>query len=159
MSGPSPEVADQVAWRMHPSKLSVVLAVVRRLVPYLVEATLIPTVLFYVFLTVLDLRWALVAALGWTYCAVGRRVLPGEDGGPRRHAHHRRWGGPLVADALGGQPVDDGGAGQRAAVAAEGFVALLVGGDEEDLAPHQELRLSGAATRQAQPPVLAAGPS
>jgi uncharacterized membrane protein len=66
-----------VAWRMQPSKLSVVGAVTRRLVPYLIEATLIPTLLFYAFLITLDLRWAFVAALGWCYAAVTRRILGG----------------------------------------------------------------------------------
>ena len=66
-----------VSWRVHPSKLSVVKAVTRRMVPYLVEATLIPTALFYVFLITLELRWAILAALGWTYVAVGRRVVTG----------------------------------------------------------------------------------
>ena len=66
-----------VAWRMHPSKLSVVKAVGRRMVPYLIEATLIPTALFYVFFIIVDLKWAIVAALGWTYAAVGRRILTG----------------------------------------------------------------------------------
>ena len=70
------EPAD-VAWRMHPSKLSVVKAVGRRMVPYLIEATLIPTALFYVFFVVVDLKWAIIAALGWTYAAVGRRILTG----------------------------------------------------------------------------------
>ena len=66
-----------VAWRMHPSKLSVVKAVGRRMVPYLIEATLIPTALFYVFFITLELKWAIVAAVGWTYAAVGRRILTG----------------------------------------------------------------------------------
>ena len=66
-----------VAWRMHPSKLSVVKAVGRRMVPYLIEATLIPTALFYVFFVVVDLKWAIIVALGWTYAAVGRRILTG----------------------------------------------------------------------------------
>ncbi len=63
------------AWRLHPSKLSVVRAVTRRLVPYLIEATLIPTVLFYVSLLLFGLKWAFVAALGWTYAAVARRIV------------------------------------------------------------------------------------
>lgn len=63
------------SWRLHPSKLSVVGAVTRRLVPYLIEATLIPTLLFYAFLITLDLRWGIVAALGWCYAAVGRRLV------------------------------------------------------------------------------------
>ena len=56
-----PEPAD-VAWRMSPSKASVVKAVTRRMVPYLVEATLIPTGLFYVFFITLGLVWAILAA-------------------------------------------------------------------------------------------------
>jgi hypothetical protein len=51
--------------------------VVRRLVPYVIEATLIPTVLFYTLLVIGGMRWALVGALGWSYGAVVRRVLSG----------------------------------------------------------------------------------
>jgi hypothetical protein len=67
----------ELAWRPLPSKISVVVAVAKRLVPYLIEATLIPTLLFYSFLLTLGLRWAFVAALGWTYTAVARRMLGG----------------------------------------------------------------------------------
>jgi hypothetical protein len=70
------EPAD-VAWRMNPSKVSVVQAVGRRMVPYLIESTLIPTALFYTFLLTFDLRWAIVAALVWTYAAMGRRIVTG----------------------------------------------------------------------------------
>ena len=56
---PSLEPAD-VAWRTNPSKLSVVKAVGRRMVPYLIEATIIPTALFYVFLITFELKWAIV---------------------------------------------------------------------------------------------------
>ena len=66
-----------VAWRMDPSKVSVVKAVGRRMVPYLIEATLIPMALFYVFFITLELKWAIVAALIWTYAAMGRRMLTG----------------------------------------------------------------------------------
>ncbi len=69
--------AASAAWRMHPSKLSVVKAVIRRMVPFLIEATLVPTALFYVFLITLELKWAILAALCWTYAAVGRRLLAG----------------------------------------------------------------------------------
>jgi Protein of unknown function (DUF3159) len=69
------EVPSDVVWRLHPSKFSVVGAVTKRLVPYLIEATLIPTLLFYGFLVTLGLTWAFVAALGWTYTAVLRRVV------------------------------------------------------------------------------------
>ena len=62
---------------MNPSKVSVVKAVGRRMVPYLVEATLIPTVLFYVFLLTFELKWAIVAALAWTYAAKGRPIVLG----------------------------------------------------------------------------------
>jgi hypothetical protein len=51
--------------------------VARRLVPYLVEATIIPTTLFYVLLTVGDIRWALAGALAWSYGAVVRRAVRG----------------------------------------------------------------------------------
>ena len=72
----SPAVAAAaLGWRLRPSRRSVVGAVTRRLVPYLVEATLIPTALFYVLLVVGDMRWALVGALAWSYGAVVRRVL------------------------------------------------------------------------------------
>jgi hypothetical protein len=69
------ETPADLSWRMHPSKLSVVGAVTRRLVPYLIEATLIPTLLFYGFLITLDLRWGIIAALGWCYSAVARRLV------------------------------------------------------------------------------------
>src|SRR4029079_5968684 len=59
----------------NPSKLLVVRAVGRRMVPYLVEATIIPTTLFYAFLITFELKWAIIAALGWTYAAIGRRLI------------------------------------------------------------------------------------
>ena len=71
---PSLEAVD-VAWRTNPSKLSVVKAVGRRMVPYLIEATIIPTALFYLFLITFELKWAIVAALGWTYAAIARRLV------------------------------------------------------------------------------------
>ncbi len=67
----------ELVWRMHPSKLVVVGAVTRRLVPYLIEATLIPTVVFYVCLLALNLTWAFVGALGCSYAAVARRRMSG----------------------------------------------------------------------------------
>ena len=84
-----PDDAEE-CWRLHPSKASVVKAVTRRMVPYLIEATLIPTALFYVCLVTLDLRWAIVAALFWTYAAVGRRIVT-----------RRRVPGLLVLATLG----------------------------------------------------------
>lgn len=74
----SPEPTGE-EWRMNPSKAHVVRAVTIRMVPYLIEATLIPTLLFYVFFTTLGLSWAILAALGWTLSAVTRRVLTGQQ--------------------------------------------------------------------------------
>ena len=68
---------------------------------------------------------------------VGARVLTGEDGRARRHAHHRLGVGPRKPDPLGGQTVDDRGAGQDSPVAPQGVVALLIGGDQQDLPAHQ----------------------
>jgi hypothetical protein len=71
------EAPPELAWRMHPSKLSVVAAVTRRLLPFLIEATLIPALLFYAFLITVDLQWAFVAALVWCYTMVARRIFRG----------------------------------------------------------------------------------
>ena len=68
--------------------------------------------------------------------AVGRRMLAGDHRRARRHAHHRLGRRPLVSVAGCGQPVDHRGARQRTTIAAEGVVALLIGGDEENLAAH-----------------------
>ncbi len=45
--------------------------------PYLVEATIIPTALFYTLLVLGDMRWALGGALLWTYGALVRRAVSG----------------------------------------------------------------------------------
>ena len=63
------------AWRMNPSRVSVVKAVGRRMVPYLIEATLIPMALSLCVLHHVRAQWAIVAALVWTYAAMGRRVI------------------------------------------------------------------------------------
>ena len=57
------------------SKASVFLAVVRRSGPHLIEASLIPTALFYCALVVVGLGAAFVTALVWLYAAVLCRVL------------------------------------------------------------------------------------
>src|SRR3954454_23712578 len=44
---PDPHGQPNASWTMEPSKPEVLAAVVRRLVPHLIEATVIPTVLFY----------------------------------------------------------------------------------------------------------------
>jgi hypothetical protein len=80
MSAPTIAAAElpSATWRMHPSKLSVIFAVIRRMVPFLIEATLIPTALFYVFFLTFELKWAILAAVCWTYAAVGRRIVVGD---------------------------------------------------------------------------------
>jgi len=75
----SPAVPDEMSWRLHPTRLSVVLAVVRRLVPFLIEATVIPTALFYVFLGTLGLFWAFIASAGWSFACVARRLVRRES--------------------------------------------------------------------------------
>ena len=68
---------DDLGWRLHPTKLSVVVAVVRRLIPSLIEATLIPTIIFYVVVANAGLMWAFLAAAAWTFGCVGRRLVAG----------------------------------------------------------------------------------
>lgn len=55
----------------------VVFAVMRRLGPQLIEATLIPTVLCYVAVLTVGLAWGVVAAAVWTTLAIGLRVAKG----------------------------------------------------------------------------------
>lgn len=70
--------AADPAWTMHPSRWRVARAVGLRLVPALIEATLIPTVIFYsVLVSTRQLAWAILAILVWSYAAVVRRALSG----------------------------------------------------------------------------------
>lgn len=63
-------------WHLHPSRWRVVRAVGERLVPTIIEATVIPTVLFYVVLaSTRDLAVALLTGLAWSYGAVLRRLV------------------------------------------------------------------------------------
>jgi hypothetical protein len=82
--------AGDVGWHMSPSRTTVIGAVVRRLVPYLIEASLIPSAIFYLLLVTTELRWALVGALSWSYAAVLRRL-----------ATHRPVPGLLILATLG----------------------------------------------------------
>ncbi|HEY1635094.1 MAG TPA: VC0807 family protein [Acidimicrobiales bacterium] len=52
-------------------------AMAHHALPQLLESTIAPAALFYVILSVLDLRGALLATLAWTYLALGRRLLTG----------------------------------------------------------------------------------
>jgi hypothetical protein len=78
LASTEPPPTAEVSWRLHPSRVSVVGAVVRRLIPFLIEATLIPTVVFYIFLATLGLFWAFVASAAWSFLCVGRRLLAGQ---------------------------------------------------------------------------------
>ncbi|MCU1346949.1 MAG: putative rane protein [Acidimicrobiia bacterium] len=69
------DVQPNSSWTLEPSRPEVVGAVVRRLVPHLIEATVIPTALFYVVLASSGLRWAFAAAIAWSYVAIVRRVM------------------------------------------------------------------------------------
>ena len=62
----------------------------RHAVPHVVEATIIPLALFYAFLWTSGVWGALIAALAWSWLAIGRRVLTGQ-----------RIPGILVLGALG----------------------------------------------------------
>jgi hypothetical protein len=59
----------------HLSKLSVLGTVIRRCWPRVVEATVIPALLFYGCLVVLGLGWAYLAAIAWSLSTVARRVV------------------------------------------------------------------------------------
>ena len=54
------------------------MAVLRRLAPQLVEATLIPSALCYVGLWLFGLTWGIVAAGIWAVCVAARRIAGGQ---------------------------------------------------------------------------------
>ena len=77
-SGASPDTAATGLSAVVPpafSKVSVFLAVVRRSGPHIIEASLIPTALFYGCLVLAGLGAAYAVALTWLYLAVGCRLL------------------------------------------------------------------------------------
>jgi uncharacterized protein DUF3159 len=53
-------------------------AVLGHAIPVVVEAIVVPLALFYLVLMTAGFRWALLAALGWSYLALGRRIRRGE---------------------------------------------------------------------------------
>jgi hypothetical protein len=61
------------------SKVRILQAVGRRSLPSLIEATVIPAVLFYVFFTTLGPTAAMLGVLAWSYGAVVRRLAFGHD--------------------------------------------------------------------------------
>jgi uncharacterized membrane protein len=60
------------------SKIRVLKMVGRRSLPSLIEATIIPTVLFYGFFVTVGAAAAMLAALVWSYGSVLRRVISGQ---------------------------------------------------------------------------------
>jgi hypothetical protein len=68
-------LADTTSTPENVSKLAVFVAVVRRSGPHLIEASLIPTALFYSCLVLAGLGAAFVAALVWLYAAVLVRLV------------------------------------------------------------------------------------
>jgi hypothetical protein len=66
---------SEASWRIDPAWTLVVWAVVRRLFPYLVEATLIPTAMYYAGLVTFGQVWGILAAATCTYVSVSRRLV------------------------------------------------------------------------------------
>ena len=56
---------------------AVLLALARRSLPHVLEATLVPAIISYVLLLTVGAGAAMIAVLGWTYFAVGRRLARG----------------------------------------------------------------------------------
>src|SRR5690349_20411381 len=72
------ESEEHSASRAPLSKRLVLAAVGRRALPSLIEATIIPSLLFYVFLLTIGPAQAMCAALTWAYGSVLRRLVRGE---------------------------------------------------------------------------------
>jgi hypothetical protein len=69
---PSPAIAPL---RAPVSRLSVLGSVARKSAPHLIEATIIPAVLFYLCLMIAGVWTGLMVALCWSYGALARRLL------------------------------------------------------------------------------------
>lgn len=67
--------SDRDAPDQHLSKLAVLGTVIRRCWVHVVEATVIPGVLFYVLLVTTSLGWAYLGAIGWTFGTAVRRLV------------------------------------------------------------------------------------
>ena len=68
--------------------------------------------------------------------SVRTHVLTGEHGAARRHAHHVLRMRAVIDDSPCREGVDHGRARDGTTVASQRVVALLIGGDEENLATH-----------------------
>ncbi len=64
-------------------------AMLKKGLPHLLEGTLIPLAVFYTVLFVMDVWWALIGALTWSYLALARRMV-----------RKQRVGGILIITAL-----------------------------------------------------------
>jgi hypothetical protein len=58
---------------------NVLLALARRSLPHVLEATLVPAIISYVLLLTVGAGAAMLAVLAWTYFAVGRRLVRGRE--------------------------------------------------------------------------------
>src|SRR4029077_5114211 len=63
--------------RRHLSLRPVLAGLARRSLPHLLEATLVPSILFYILLQTIGSAAAMLGVLLWTFVAVARRVLRG----------------------------------------------------------------------------------
>lgn len=64
-------------------------AMLRRGLPHILEGTIVPLVVFYSVLWMMDVWWAVVGALTWAYLALGRRLV-----------RKQRAGGILIITAV-----------------------------------------------------------
>jgi uncharacterized membrane protein len=71
--GRQPRLGDEPPLRSRP----ILAALARRSLPHLLEATVIPSVLFYVLVVTIGPGVAMVGVLCWTYTAVARRLARG----------------------------------------------------------------------------------
>lgn len=81
MTNNSPQIAITLHTDEHDGSLlrmPVPGAAIRHAIPLVVEGVLGPLTLFYVVLLVAGFRGALIAALSWSYLALGRRLFKGE---------------------------------------------------------------------------------
>jgi hypothetical protein len=74
-TGDSPEAGGSLEPSAAWSKRSVLLAVARRGLPNIIEATIIPAILFFVIVSTIGAGVAMAVVLAWGYGAVARRLL------------------------------------------------------------------------------------
>jgi hypothetical protein len=84
-SGPPTDHTPRMAITLHTDEhegckltMPVPSAAIRHAIPLVIEGVVGPLALFYVVLVTAGFRGALIAALGWSYLALGRRLYKGE---------------------------------------------------------------------------------